>query len=151
MFFTSVYFRSSITRLSYDDKLLRSKEATVKETIAEEKVGFTNTVKETIAEELYCRGNCYKWECWVYYTVKETVTDKKVGFTIQSRKLLQMRRYGLLHSRGNCYRWGGRVYCTVEETVVEEKVGFTNTVKETIAEDKVGFTVQSRKLLQSRR
>jgi len=29
--------RSSITRLSYDDKILRSKEATVKETIAEEK------------------------------------------------------------------------------------------------------------------
>ena len=66
MFFTSVYFRSSITRLSYDDKLLRSKEATVKETIAEEKVGFTNTVKETIAEE-----------------VEETVTNENVGFTIQ--------------------------------------------------------------------
>ena len=75
MFFTSVYFRSSITRLSYDDKLLRSKEATVKETIAEEKVGFTNTVKETIAEE-----------------VEETVTNENVGFTIQSRKLLQIRR-----------------------------------------------------------
>ena len=77
MFFTSVYFRSSITRLSYDDKLLRSKEATVKETIAEEKVGFTNTVKETIAEN---------------YTVEETVTNENVGFTIQSRKLLQIRR-----------------------------------------------------------
>ncbi len=33
-----LFSRSSITRLSYDDKILRSKEATVKETIAEEKV-----------------------------------------------------------------------------------------------------------------
>ena len=56
---------------------MRSKEATVKETIAEEKVGFTNTVKETIAEN---------------YTVEETVTNENVGFTIQSRKLLQIRR-----------------------------------------------------------
>ena len=80
----------------------------------------------------YCQGNYFRGEGRVYCKVKETVTDEKVGFTIQSRKLLQMRRYGLLYSQGNCYRWEGMVYYTVEETVIDEEVG---------------FTVQSRKLL----
>ena len=74
-------FRSSITRLSYDDKLLRSKEATVKETIAEEKVG---TVKETIAEENIG-------------TVEETVAEETVGKVKETKLYLRKIR----NSQGN--------------------------------------------------
>jgi len=116
--------RSSITRLSYDDKLLRSKEATVKETIAEEKASSS---REDKTLESVNKGRDYPGLLVTDEGGKEAApgfAPPQLDSSTNKEEVAPWRRPGSLRARPTNSISSGKLSPSIEEGIVRRAHSF---------------------------